>query len=158
MISGSWDRITFGPAKGGAIAGAIAVVGSRLDRESGHDFPFPWRYRGLEASFTTRPALPPTAPEPTPASEARMMQDALDGVLMSFYGAVNGDGDLTDRTSAGVRAFVERRWRPAIEVDSVRVLGNILWVRLRGTRFGVRCARGGDEHRTTCTVPPTRRS
>jgi hypothetical protein len=87
-----------------------------------------------------------------------MMKDALDGVIMSFYGAVNGDGDLTDRTSAGVRAFVTRRWKPAIEVDSVRILGNTLWLRLRGTRLGVRCARGGDENRATCTMPPTRRS
>lgn len=157
MISGSWDRITFGPARDGTIAGAIAVVGARIDREA-QGFPRPWLHRGLEARFTTRPGAPPaSAPQLTPATEARMMKDALDGVMMSWYGAVNGDGELPDTTPAGARAFVERRWKPAIEVDSVRVVGDILWLRLRGTRFGVRCARSGEDLWPTCTTPSIRR-
>ena len=158
MINGSRNRITFGPAGSGAVTGAISVVGARIDFEA-QGFPRPWLHRGLEARFTTRPR-PSTASaaQVTPESEVRMMKDALDGVILSWYGAVNGDGDLQDRTPAGIRAFVERRWRPAIEVDSIEVRGGDLWLRLRGARSGVRCARSGDGLGPTCTMPTTRRS
>jgi hypothetical protein len=157
ILGGSRDRVTFGAAKEGAIPGAIAVVGSRIDFDAQGSRQ--WRYRGLEANFTARTVRPSASvSRPTPGSEVRMMRRALNGVLMSFYGAINGDGELTDRTSAGVRAFIERRWRPAIEVDSVRVRGDSVWLRLRGARFGVRCAQSGHDLHPTCTTPATRRS
>ena len=156
-LGGSGDRIRFDAPRDGMAAGAIAVVGSRIDSEA-QGFPG-WRHRGLEARFTARPdPSPARAPRLTPESEVRMMHRALDGVLMTWYGAENGDGELADRTPAGVRAFVERRWSPAIEVDSVRTQDDTLWLRLRGTRFRTRCARGGDEMRTACTIPETRQT
>lgn len=101
----------------------------------------------------TRPATPP---QQTPASEARMMRRALAGLLTSWV-AVNGDGPLSEHTPAAVRAFVEGRWESAMEVDSVQVRGDEVWVQLRGKRFGVRCAQSGDDPEPTCTEPPIRR-
>jgi hypothetical protein len=101
ILGGIGDRVTFDAAKDGAVAGAIAVVGSRLDFEA-QGFP-PWRYRGLEANFTTRPERPSvSASRLTPGSEVRMMQRALDGVLMTWYGAENG---MVNWPSAARQAF-----------------------------------------------------
>jgi hypothetical protein len=105
-------------------------------------------------SGITRPATPPQL---TPASEARMMKRALAGLLPLGSSAVNGDGPPSERTPAAVRDFVESRWESAMEVDSVQVRGDKVWVQLRGKRFGVRCAQSGDDPAPTCTEPPIRR-
>ena len=102
----------------------------------------------------TRPAEPP---QQTPASEARMIKRALAGLWTSRSGAVNGDGPVSEVTPAAVHQFVEGRWESAMEVDSVRVDGDQVWVQLRGKRFGVRCAQSGDDPAPTCTEPPVGR-
>lgn len=101
----------------------------------------------------TRPAEPP---QQTPASEARMMKRALAG-LLAWWVAAKDDGAESEHTPAAVRDFIEGRWESAMAVDSVQVRGDEVWVQLRGKRFGVRCAQGGDEPAPTCTDPPTRR-
>lgn len=104
-------------------------------------------------SGITRPATPPQL---TPESEARMMRRALAGLLTSS-GTVNRDGPLPEHTPAAVRDFVESRWESAMEVDSVEVRGDNVWVQLRGKRFGVRCAQSGHDLAPTCTEPTIRR-
>ena len=96
---------------------------------------------------------PATPPQQTPATEARIMRRALAGLRTWWVGAVNGDGPVSERTPAAVRAFIESRWESALEVDSVQVRGDDVWVQLRGKRFGVRCAQGGDDPAPTCTEP-----
>jgi hypothetical protein len=85
-----------------------------------------------------------------------MMRRALAGLLTSS-GTVNGEGSLPEHTPAAVRDFVESRWESAMEVDSVEVRGDKVWVQLRGKRFGVRCAQSGHDLAPTCTEPPIRR-
>jgi hypothetical protein len=101
---------------------------------------------------------PATPPQLTPASEARMMSRALAGLLTSWSGAVNADGPRSEHTPAAVREFIERRWESAMEVDSVQVRGDDVWVQLRGKRFGVRCAQSSEDLAPTCTEPAIRRS
>ena len=102
----------------------------------------------------TRPATPPQL---TPESEARMMRRALAGLLTPGSGAVNADGPASELTPAAVRDYVEGRWESAMEIDSVHVRGDTVWVQLRGKRFGVRCAQSADDQAATCTEPPIRR-
>ena len=102
----------------------------------------------------TRPATPPQL---TPESEARMMRRALAGLWTSGSGAVNGDGPASELTPEAVRGFIERRWESAMEVDSVQVRGDNVWVQLRGKRFGVRCAQGAGDPAPACTEPPIQR-
>ena len=99
----------------------------------------------------TRPAEPPQL---TPESEARMMRRALAGLWTSRSSAVNGDGPVSELTPAAVHAFVEGRWESAMEVDSVQVRGDNVWVQLRGKRLGIRCAQGAGDPAATCTDPP----
>jgi hypothetical protein len=105
-------------------------------------------------SGITRPATPPQL---TPETEARMMRRALAGLLTSWSGAVSGYESLSERTPASVHAFVEQRWESAIEVDSVQVRGESVWVQLRGKRFGVRCAQSNHDLTPSCTEPPMQR-
>ena len=102
-------------------------------------------------SGITRPATPP---QQTPASEASMMRRALAGLRTSWAGPENHDGPLSERTPEAVRAFVAHRWESAMEVDSVQVRGDNVWVQLRGKRFGVRCAQSDHDLAPTCTEPP----
>ena len=85
-----------------------------------------------------------------------MMKRALAG-LLAWWVAAKDDGAESEHTPAAVRDFIEGRWESAMAVDSVQVRGDEVWVQLRGKRFGVRCAQGGDEPAPTCTDPPTRR-
>jgi hypothetical protein len=86
-----------------------------------------------------------------------MMKRALAGLLTWWDGAVNRDGPESEQTPAAVRSFVEGRWESAMEVDSVQVRGDKVWVQLRGKRFGVRCAQGGGDPAPACTEPPIQR-
>lgn len=103
-------------------------------------------------SGITRPATPPQL---TPATEARMMTRALAGLLRSWSGPVDAGGPLAERTPVAIRAFLEERWESAMEVDSVQVRGDSVWVQLRGKRFGVRCAQSNHDPAPTCTESPT---
>jgi hypothetical protein len=84
-----------------------------------------------------------------------MMTRALAGLLRSWSGPVDAGGPLAEHTPVAVRTFVEERWESAMEVDSVQVRGDSVWVQLRGKRFGVRCAQSNHDPAPTCTEPPT---
>jgi hypothetical protein len=103
-------------------------------------------------SGITRPATPPQL---TPATETRMMTRALAGLLRSWSDPVDAGGPLAEHTPTAIRAFVEERWESAMEVDSVQMRGDSVWVQLRGKRFGVRCAQSNHDQAPTCTEPAT---
>lgn len=153
-LGGGYDRATFARMEGGNISGAVAVVSGRIDPAirppTGK-----WRYRGLEGQFTARPgnAAPSPAPAVAAESEMRIMANALNGVFISWIGAVNRDGNIVERTPAGVRAFINQRWGTTIAVDSVAITGNTLWVRLQGRATGAVCSQG-----TSDLMPMCRRS
>lgn len=157
-LGGGYDRATFARMEGGNVSGAVAVVSARIDPAirppTGK-----WRYRGLEGQFTARPGT--AAPYPAPAvadqSEMRIMANALNGIFISWIGAINRDGDIKERTPAGVRAFINQRWGTTIAVDSVAVRGNSLWVRLQGRVTGAVCSQGSSDRMPMCRKSDWRR-
>lgn len=153
VLGGGYDRATFGKIEGGIVSGAVAVIGGPVDRSDRR----PWtvgqrRFRGLEVEFTARGGTAASSPAPqvTDVSEMRIMASALNGVFISWIGAINRDGDIEDRSPAGVRAFVNRRWGAAIAVDSVAVRGDNLWVRLRGRATGATCSQSTSDQMPMC--------
>lgn len=145
--------------KDGTVSGAVAVVSGRFDR-SLRPIVGIRRSRGLEAQFTARAskavqtAVPPVAEE----SEMRILARALDGVFISWIGAINRDGDIEERTPAGVRDFVNQRWGMTIAVDSVAIRGDDLWVRLKSRATGAVCSQGMDDLRPMCQKSGWRRA
>lgn len=155
VLGGSRDWVTFGRLQGRSIVGSVAVIGGRLDySDSPRSGPGRWRYRGVEGSFTAQPGPSPPPPALTAAAEDRLMVRAIDGLMITWSGAENGDGPLEDRTAHGVRDFVLRRWGTTLAVDSVTVSGEDLWIRLRGVHLGRRCAQSTREVRVTCGWAP----
>jgi len=158
-VVGSFDdSVRFAAGPRGSAAGTVAVVGGRIDQSDAATRPVGiWRFRGLRVDFDARRVASPPAPVPDAAAEDRIMRRAIDGLMITWSGAINGDGTIAPRTAAGVRAFLMARWSATLAVDSVAVQGEDLWIRLRGVHAGRRCWQGVRDYRIACDWAPGRR-
>lgn len=158
-VVGSFDdSVSFAAGPRGSAVGTVAAVGGRIDQSDPATRPVGvWRYRGLSVDFNARREPSRPAPAPDAVAEDRIMRRAIDGLMITWSGASNGDGTIEPRTAAGVRAYLDARWSATLAVDSVAVQGEALWIRLRGLHAGRRCWQGGRDSRIACDWAPGRR-
>jgi len=159
VTGGPQDWVTFGASAPGTMVGVVDLVAARLDYSDPKLRPLGrWRYRGLAVVFTAQRGTSPPPPPMAPADEDRLMVRAIDGLMITWSGAINGDGELRHRTEAGVRDFIAQRWGTTLAVDSIVLHGEELWIRLRGTHLGRRCSQSTSEVAFHCGWAPGARS
>src|SRR5258708_21400301 len=140
------NQVTFDSSdSSGAVRGAFELVASRYAEDGQMIHKIVWRHLNGAFAATHNP-VPELPPKMTAQLQERILRRALDGYIITWSGAINGDGDASSTQSPALaREFLSSRWDAAMTIDSLSTSPQHTYVRLRGRYVPIVCSLS-DEH------------